>query len=449
MSGYILRNGIVVTAGKKPHAGSLGVSGERIVSLDLANPHKAPDGISSVVVDLMGKSYVYPSLINTHDHLQGNYRPAVGPPKGSYYLTWLPWDNDLKASDTFTERSMMSREELYLLSSYKCIFSGVTTVNDHFPQAINRKILPTLPVRAILEYGLAHETTSYDLKWGDGILEEHERAVKNKWPFITHLCEGFDDEAMHSVENLEKMGVLDSHCLFVHCIAMSDEDIIKAAKAGVSISLCPSSNKLMFNVTAKVRKMLKAGLNLTIGTDSSASGPANLLEEIRNLRRSYQEMYGEDLSPKKIFEMVTINSAKAFWMQDRIGSLEEGKLGDIMVTKALKEDPFENLVSVSMQDIELLVLAGKPIYGERRFLDLFGDSLKKGSQTGSGLPKGYTEIVVDKRPMFVIGDPNELYMEIRRRIGYNKTLDFLPFEPHGEKAVRGVKEKTKPNKESS
>ena len=438
MSGYILRNGIVVSAGMEPYNGTLSVLGERIVSQESG----IADG--GLVVDLGEKSYVYPSLINTHDHLQGNYRPAVGPPEGTYYLTWLPWDNDLKSSATFTERSQLSRDELYLLSSYKCIFSGVTTVNDHFPQAINQEILPTLPIRAILEYGLAHETTSYDLKWGEGIMEEHEKAVKNKWPFITHLCEGFDDESMHSLETLEKMGILDSHCLFVHCISFSDEDIIKAAKAGASISLCPSSNKLMFNVTAKIRKMLKAGLNLTLGTDSSASGPANILAEMKNLRQFYQNMYGEDLSPKTVFEMVTINSARAFWMLDRIGTLEPGKLGDIMVLKARNDDPYENLTNASMDDIELLVLAGKPIYGERRFLDIFGVTEVKGSLIDSGLPDGYTEIVVGERPMFVIGDPASLYREIRLRTGYNKILDFLPFEPSGDgKAATNPGEESK------
>ena len=406
-----MKKGILVTSGKQPGAGDLMISGGKIVRQIPANNLSA--------LDLKEKSFVYPSLINTHDHLQGNYRPAIGPKKGSFYLTWQPWDNDLKSSSTFAERSRMSREELYTLSSYKCLFSGVTTVNDHFPQAINGKILPTLPIRAILEYGLAHEATSYDLKWGDGIEVEHERAVKNNWPFITHLSEGFDEEAMNGVEHLEKLGILDNHCLLVHCIAFSDEDIRKAAKAGASISICCSSNMLMFNVTAKVRKMLKAGLNVTIGTDSSASGPANLMEEIKNVRRLYQNMYGEDLPPKKMFEMVTINSARAFWMQDRIGSLDEGKLGDIMVLKARKDDPYENLAGASMKDIELLVLAGKPLYGELRFLDILGGKL----------PGGYTQITVGKRPMFVIGDPAALYREIRRRTGFKKVLDFLPFEP--------------------
>ena len=405
--------------------GDLGISGKKIA------PQTA-GGIAAnaVVLDLKENSYVYPSLINTHDHFQGNYRPPIGPPKGTYYLTWQGWDKDLKSSATFAERSVLSREELYTLSSYKCIFSGVTTVNDHFPHVINKEILPKLPIRAIKEYGLAHEATSYDLKWGDGVKKEHEKAVKNNWPFITHLCEGFDEESMHSLENLEKLGVLDNHCLLVHCIALSDSDIKKAAGAGASISICAGSNMLMFNVTAKIRKMIKAGLNLTIGTDSSASGSANILEEMRNLRRLYRGMYGEDLSPKKIFEMATVNAAKAFRMQDRIGTLEEGKLGDMLVLKAKKDDPYENLVEASMKDIELLTIAGKPIYGQHRFLDALGGKI----------PDGYSSIVVGKTSMFVVGDPAALYREIRARIGFKKVLDFLPFEPLPETATKGESE---------
>jgi hypothetical protein len=122
-----------------------------------------------------------------------------------------------------------------------------------------------------------------------------------------------------------------------------------------------------------------------------------------------------------MFEMVTYNAAKAFWMQDRIGTLDEGKLGDIIVLKANNDDPYENLVNASMGDIELLVLAGMPIYGETRFIDIMGGSL----------PQGYTQIEVNGRPMFVKGDPAGLYNEARRKIGFKKVLDFLPFDPKG------------------
>jgi cytosine/adenosine deaminase-related metal-dependent hydrolase len=405
----VFNNGIAAVSAEKITAGSLGITGEKL--------HLSLTG--GRIIDLKGASVIYPGLINTHDHLQGNYLPPVGPKPGAFYLTWLPWDNDLKASATFAERSKLSREDLYGLSGYKCLFSGVTTVNDHFPHILNDPILPALPIRAIREYCLAHEASSYDLKWGDRIEIEHEWAVKNGWPFITHLSEGFDEEAMRGVENLEKLGVLDDHCLLVHCIGFSDGDIQKVAKAGASISWCPASNMFMFNVTAKIRKFLKAGINVTLGTDSSATGSFNLLEEIRYARNLYRRLYGEDLPARTIFSMITANAAKAFKMENRIGTLEEGKLADLLILRGRVDDPFENLASASMEDIELLTLAGKPVYGEFRFLDLLGGKI----------PRGYSTITAGGRPMFVSGDPAALYLSVRKKAGLKKTLDFLPFEP--------------------
>ena len=165
--------------------------------------------------------------------------------------------------------------------------------------------------------------------------------------------------------------------------------------------------------------MFRAGVNVTIGTDSSATGSANLLAEIKFDRELYRTLYGEDLPAKKIFEMITINAAKAFLMQEKTGSLEEGKLGDILVLRAKNEDPYENLVNASMRDIELLVLAGKPVYGEMRFLDIFGGTL----------PDGYSQIEAGGRTMFVKGDPSGLYAEVRRKVGFKKMLDYMPFDP--------------------
>jgi len=63
-------------------------------------------------------------------------------------------------------------------------------------------------------------------------------------------------------------------------------------------------------------------------------------------------------------------------------------------------------------------LEGTPIYGELRFLDIFGGKL----------PSGYTQIEVAGRAMFVKGDPAGLYAEVRRKIGFKKMLDYLPFD---------------------
>jgi 5-methylthioadenosine/S-adenosylhomocysteine deaminase len=359
----------------------------------------------------------FPGLINVHDHLRGNYLPRIGPSNGDYYLNWSYWEKDLRSSPVLEERARIGVEDMYSLSAYKNLLSGVVTVNDHFPHEFNEPFLPFLPIRVINAYTLAHECSSYDLKWGDGIEIEHQRAVERGHPFITHLEEGFDEESQAGVEILERLSCLDSHDLFIHCIGFCDEDIRKVKGAGASVAWCPASNIFMFNVTCKIRRMLAEGVNVCIGTDSTATGSVNLLEEMRFARRTYGRMYGEELPARTVTEMVTRNPARAFWMQDRIGSIEEGKLADLLFLRPRVSDPYEALLQAQIEDIELILREGSPLYGDQRWEELFRQRGVK-----------YTRAGVRGRSVCVRGDPAGLLAKVRDAVGFKKVLDYLPLD---------------------
>lgn len=403
---YSIKNADIATGDSLRRKGTVSIDGTRLAS----TPTKGPS------FDLAGASFVYPALINIHDHFRGNYLPRVGPKDDKFYTNWGPWDADLKSSSVYEERANINVEQMYFLSAYKNLFSGVATANDHFPHEINGAYLPRLPIRVIENYCLSHECSSYDLNWGDGIEIEHARALERNWPYITHLEEGFDFESQDGIGILEQLGCLDDHCVFIHCIGFSDDDIAKTAKAGASISWCPASNKLMFNVTCKIRKMLQAGINVSIGTDSTATGSVNLLAEMQYARQVYRQMYGEDLPAQSIFRMVTTNPARAFRMSDRIGALEPGMNADILVLRARHDDPYENLASATMQDIEFLSVDGVPVLADRRFGELIPHD------------GAYEEVTVDGRTMLAKGTPASLYRTIRQEVGFKKVLDYLPFE---------------------
>jgi 5-methylthioadenosine/S-adenosylhomocysteine deaminase len=405
---YTLKNADIVHVERSEAKGSVSVKGSKLTV----------PGSSTKVFDLKEASFVYPALVNIHDHMRGNYLPRVGPNGDLYYENWSYWDADLKSSPVYQERANITIDQMYALSAYKNLFSGVATVNDHFPHEINSPFIPTLPIRVIEAYTLAHECSSYDLKWGEGMEVEHARALERNWPFITHLEEGFDPEAQDGIGILERAGCLDDHDVFIHCIGFSDQDIAKTAKAKASIAWCPASNIFMFNVTCKIKKILAAGINVAIGTDSTHTGSANILEEMRFARETYRKLYGEDLSARTLFAMVTANPAKAFRMETSIGSLDAGKQADILVMKAVKDDPYENLASARMEDVELLTVDGVPVLAERRFADLLPDG-----------GKGYEEVNSGGRPVLVKGNPATLYRAIRKAVGFKKTLDYLPFEP--------------------
>ncbi|HEQ72166.1 MAG TPA: hydrolase [Spirochaetia bacterium] len=362
-------------------------------------------------------AFVFPALINLHDHLRGNYLPKVGPPDGTFYLRCHDWEKDLRASAVVAERAKVSEEDIYFVSAYKNLFSGVATVNDHFPHKINDAYIPKLPIRVIREYTLHHEATSYALPWGEGIEIEHQRARDKNLPFIIHLEEGFDAEYQRGVDLLEELDCLDDHNIQIHCVGFSDEDIRKTKKAGATVGWCPASNVYMYNLTCKIKKMLEAGINVALGTDSTATGSLNLLEEIRFARSIYRKMYGEELDARLLFDMVTINPAKAFRISRTTGSLEEGKLADVLVVKQKDDDPFESLVKTDIEDIELLLLEGKPLLAGKEHEELF-----------FARKQPYSEISLKGRPMLVKGDPVSLLSRIREAVGYKKVLDFMPID---------------------
>ncbi|MGO8694640.1 MAG: amidohydrolase family protein [Rectinemataceae bacterium] len=412
MTAYALTDATVVTPRKIRSSASLRVEAGKVKGFGLGSQRELKVGSSSVV---------YPALVNVHDHLRGNYLPRVGPAPGSFYLNWAPWDADLKASPAYKERSVIDIPTMYRLGAYKNLFSGVGTVNDHFPHELNEAYISQLPIRVVKEYCLAHECSSFDLGWGEGVEIEHRWAMERGWPFITHLEEGFDPESQDGIGVLERAGALDERDLLVHCIGFSDEDIRKVKRVQASVAWCPASNQFMFNLTCKIRKMLRAGVNVALGTDSTHTGSINLLAEMRFARSIYRDMYGEELPAKTLFEMVSSNAARALRMEGRVGVVEPGASADFAIFRARADDPYENLCAARPEDLELLTVGAVPVFGdEAKYGDFFAREIDSGD---------YGRIGMDGRTMFVSGDPAGLYKNLRALLGFAKKLDYLPFEP--------------------
>ena len=362
---------------------------------------------------------LFPALVNVHDHLRGNYLPRVGPPDGAYYLKCAEWIKDLAASAVLKERAHLTAQECYVLSGYKNLLSGVVTVSDHYPHEENHSFIGSLPVRVVERYALAHEVSRHSLDWGDGIEIEHRRAVDKNWPFIVHVEEGFDEDYQRGIDVLDELGCLDEHSLLVHCLGLSEQDLQKVLRAGSTIAWCPGSNYFMFNVTCKIRKILKLGINCAIGTDSTHTGSINLLEEMRFARAQYKKMYGEVLDSRTIFDMVTINAARALRIEGEIGSIEAGKAADLLLLRSDVSDPYEALIGAQIEDIELLTWAGMPVYGDRKYRGFFGIDVDK-----------YSDISIRGHDKFVLGDPQSLLGRVREKVGFEKELAYVPLDEY-------------------
>lgn len=135
------------------------------------------------------------------------------------------------------------------------------------------------------------------------------------------------------VAHLEKHGLLSDKLIAAHCVQIDDADIALLKRANVSVAHCPRSNARLRNGRAPLPRLLEAGVNVGLGTDSLAStDDLNPLAESAfaiNLHRAVEPQC--KLSSADLIELITLSAARAVGLEHKIGSLEPGKSADIAV----------------------------------------------------------------------------------------------------------------------
>lgn len=367
---------------------------------------------------------LFPALINIHDHLRGSWLPRCG--NGPYENVYQ-WLKQLHARPSAfapaRERDRISEANLYWLGAYKNLFSGVTTVVDHYIR-LDPAIYAQLPIRLITEFGREgvvrtyHEPESYP-PWGDGIVQEYRRCG-GRIPFIIHVEEGIDEETGTELRRLDHLGVLGPNVILIHGIGFDDEDMRLVARHRCHMVWCPATHEFLYGRTSNVARWLELGINVTLGSDSSLTGGLNLLEEMRTARRLYRQAFGKELPLETLFAMVTTNAAKALLIPDKLGRIERNFWADLLVLERKPDRaPLETLCDARPEDVLLLLQAGRPRYGDERFAPLF-EALPE--------PVGSSSVVVGGRTKRIVGDPAGLLRRVWTEIGRRYKPAFLPFE---------------------
>jgi cytosine/adenosine deaminase-related metal-dependent hydrolase len=202
----------------------------------------------------------------------------------------------------------------------------------------------------------------------------------------------------------------------VHGLAFSDDDIRLIKQKGASVVWCADSNMFMFNKTANVQKLLDAGVNVCVGTDSPMSGGMNLLYELKYDKEVFRKLFKKELPDELLLKMVTVNPAKAFRLK-KTGQIKAGYTADFTVFANKGRTPCESVIGAGLKDVMLVVINGRPAYGNREFSGIF-DALKI----------SYQKIKLDGVDKIVVGDPLGMLRRISKAVGFKKVFPFLPVE---------------------
>lgn len=177
------------------------------------------------------------------------------------------------------------------------------------------------------------------------------------------------------------LGVLGRPTTAAHCVWVDDADISLMTEYGVTAAHNPISNLKLASGIAPVPKMLAAGVNVTLGTDSSASNNnQNLWEEVKLMGILHKAASGDPtvVTPREVLAAATINGALSQGRRDS-GTITVGKRADLQLLDIDKPhyqpcyDWLNNLVfSAQGSDVVLTMVDGRILYrdGEYTTLDV-------------------------------------------------------------------------------
>jgi 5-methylthioadenosine/S-adenosylhomocysteine deaminase len=149
----------------------------------------------------------------------------------------------------------------------------------------------------------------------------------------TEIHDSLRDTGKRPFDRLDQAGLINRSLLAVHAVHLNDDEVARFAAAGVSIAHCPKSNLKLASGVAPVAKYRSAGINVALGTDGAASN--NMLDMFSEMQTAalLGKAAADDptaVSAQDALDMATMGGARALGLDRNIGSLEQGKLADLV-----------------------------------------------------------------------------------------------------------------------
>ena len=156
----------------------------------------------------------------------------------------------------------------------------------------------------------------------------------------THMAETVEEEAfclekfgVRPVEYLEELGWLGDDVWLAHCVHLSDREVARFGETGTGVAHCPSSNSRLGAGIAPVVPLVRAGAPVGLGVDGAASNEAGELGgELRQALLVARLRGGPAaLTAAESLELGTLHGARCLGWDDELGTLEVGKLADVVL----------------------------------------------------------------------------------------------------------------------
>lgn len=380
----ILRARIVLPISAPPiEDGAVVVSGNQIVAVGTWKDISAGHVSSRAEIVDLGETILLPGFIDAHCHL--DYTDMGGKlPAPKTFLEWIPQMLAAKAAWSYADYARS-----WLNGAKQLLQTGTTTVADieavpellpemweatplrvcsflemtgvrskREPKEILREAITKIDslshprCRAGLSPHAPYSTSPELLRLSAQI------ALEKNLRITTHIAESEEEFEMFAhgrgkmfewlkkngrdnvdcglgspLQHLERAGLLAENVLAIHANYLADDDFALLARRKAGVVHCPHSHDYFRHKKFPLDQLLKAGVNVCLGTDSLATTaekgkrkPAlNLFSEMQLLATA-----NPDLPPEMILRMATVNGAKALGLAGKAGEILPTAFADLI-----------------------------------------------------------------------------------------------------------------------
>ncbi len=187
------------------------------------------------------------------------------------------------------------------------------------------------------------------------------------------------------IEHLDDLGLLGPFTVLAHGVHLSDDEIAVIAAAGATVAHCPASNLKLAAGVARVPDLLAAGANVALGTDGPASSnDLDMFAAMRLAALLHKGVAGDPTATPAhtVLRMATLHGATALGLSDQLGSIEVGKLADLVAVDLDRAhtrpvyDPVSTLVyAAGRGDVRHVWVGGEQVVAEGRSLRIDHDEV--------------------------------------------------------------------------
>lgn len=375
--------GAIVTPSQVLTDGAISIHGSQI------------EDVGANLADVQGPvletgSFIFPGLIDLHDHITWNVQPRWRP--NQLFKNRYEWQQTTAYSMALDQPhyAITSDHELACdadrYGEIKAIVGGATSVvgglaptsgtNDN---ACILGLTRSLDIYAGFQDSVLNKEKVWYVIFPLEISLAATVAVRTGLDsgavkaLLVHAGEGkpTDAAAAREFAMLYKGGdgLLRPGVSVIHGTAFNAADFKQMAKAGVGLIWSPRSNIELYGGTTDVLSAKASGVKIALAPDWSPTGSDGMIEELKYAATWNAAQYPPVFENGELVKMATIFPAQLAGSDKQIGSLTKGMYADLLLIRKTVPDASQALLYASPADVRLVVIGGVPTYGDPDLMD--------------------------------------------------------------------------------